>query len=583
MELLRRASLRLSRPAIVHQGKTVSYGELASAAERLSGKMSVELAGRQQPRIGLHAAPGPEYAIATLAIWQCGGIAVPLATSHPASELSYVLQDAGVTMVLSREDGLHHIADVAHQHSATVQVVEAPSGSSSSSSSSGRGDSDVSWSMGSGAESGGLVRGVGGDSQAAAAGALIIYTSGTTGKPKGVLHTHRSLEAQVAGLVDAWQWQASDSLLHALPLHHIHGIVNALYCPLYAGACTHMLNRFSPAAVWSRIMDGSVSVMMGVPTMYSLLLSAYDAMAPEQQSRAAAAASRLRLTVCGSSACPVPLMQRWKALSGQHLLERYGMTEVGMALSNPYQGERRPGSVGQPLPGVSVRIAEDGELLVRGATVFKEYWGRAEATAQAFTPDGFFKTGDTAGVEWVAAPSLSCLAPAHQNQHPDQGLGSTQAQAQSQTQTQTQTQAQSQTQNHGEAGPGAGVPYYTILGRTSVDIIKSAGYKLSALQLEGALLEHPQLAEVAVLGVPDQVYGEVVTALVVPRATETQAAVDPQQFVAALKSHASTRLAPYQLPRKYIVMAALPRNAMGKVNKKEMLKNLLATEAAAAS
>eukprot|EP00983_Pelagomonas_calceolata_P015161 482654-Pelagomonas_calceolata.AAC.3 len=147
------------------------------------------------------------------------------------------------------------------------------------------------------------------------------------------------------------------------------------------------------------MQEGGISVFMGVPTMYAKLLSAYDTMPPAQQEAAAKAAASLRLTVSGSSACPVPIMQRWKQLTGKYLLERYGMTETGMALSNPYRGHRQPGSVGLPLPHVDVRIAADGELRVRGPTLFSCYWGRPEATAQAFDEEGYFLTGS---VGWSA-------------------------------------------------------------------------------------------------------------------------------------------------------------------------------------
>ncbi|EFJ50094.1 hypothetical protein VOLCADRAFT_104041 [Volvox carteri f. nagariensis] len=456
--------------------------KLRNPAKTASGSVSDTVLDTP-PRVGLYAAPGPEYLAATWAVWQAGGIVVPLATSHPPPELSYVCQDAGVSAVLTPPDQEARLGPIAREHGAVLQLLEPlTGGSSSGNSGAGRtvaSEADVAT------EEEGLVSELGGDlSGSSPTGALIIYTSGTTGKPKGALHTHRSLHAQ----------------------------------------------------------SGDISVFMGVPTMYSYLLAQYDSTAatnPQKAEEMREAARALRLTVSGSSACPVPIMNRWRELSGEFLLERYGMTEIGMALSNPYKGERRPGSVGEPLPGVEARIAPDGELLVRGPTVFSGYWGRPGATDEAFDDEGYFRTGDTASTS--GSP-----------------------------------------------------PYFTIEGRTSVDIIKSSGYKISALQVESVVLEHPAIAEVAVLGVPDETFGEVVTALVAvkqpppslppvaaassaataeePATTTTVAAVRPE--VGELQRFCRERLAPYQVPKRWHWVTALPRNAMGKVNKKELLRML---------
>ncbi|GLI61914.1 hypothetical protein VaNZ11_004438 [Volvox africanus] len=538
-KLLARAGRNLGRTAIVSNKQIYSYDILLTAADAITSELSKKLRNpasrakvaitdgpERPPRVGLYAAPGPEYLAATWAVWQAGGIVVPLATSHPQPELSYVCQDAGVSAVLTLPDQEARLGPIAHEHGAALQLLEPLSGSSTSSS-----DGSSSC-VGDSQETEAAVEAVAADlrdlSASSTSGALIIYTSGTTGKPKGVLHTHRSLHAQVYALASAWRWRPSDRLLHCLPLHHIHGIVNALYCPSAVGASVEFLPKFAPAAVWQRIQSGDISVFMGVPTMYSYLLSHYDTQAAASPERAAAmrgAAAALRLTVSGSSACPLPTQNRWRELSGDLLLERYGMTEIGMALSNPYKGERRPGSVGTPLPGVEARIAPDGQLLVRGPNVFSEYWGRPAATSEAFDADGFFLTGDTSSTS--GSP-----------------------------------------------------PYFTIEGRTSVDIIKSSGYKISALQIESVVLEHPGIAEVAVLGVPDETFGEVVTALVA--AKPQTAGVGPEAGRAArpevgeLQRFCRDRMAPYQVPKRWQWVSALPRNAMGKVNKKELLKMLQA-------
>ncbi|KAG2497238.1 hypothetical protein HYH03_004826 [Edaphochlamys debaryana] len=534
-KLLARASRSLGRKAVVFNKQAFSYEQVLTAAETIRASLAKHLPGgsgaagnggggpEQPPRVGLFASPGPEYLAATWAVWQAGGIVVPLATSHPPPELDYVCRDAGVAAVLAPPDQETRLGPITRRAGAALQLLEPLTGGTPEQPR-GRGQGGAAGASGPGAGSGELSAADAADladlGSSSGRGALIIYTSGTTGKPKGVLHSHRSLHAQVASLASAWRWAPSDRLLHCLPLHHIHGIVNGLYCPAAVGAAVEFAPKFSPQAVWARLESGDVSVFMGVPTMYSYLLAQYDAAGlgpsgPERQAAMRAAAAGLRLTVSGSSACPVPIMNSWKELSGSYLLERYGMTEIGMALSNPYEGERRPGSVGQPLPAVEVRLAGDGQLLVRGPAVFGQYWGRPEATAEAFDAEGYFLTGDTASVS--GSP-----------------------------------------------------PYWAIEGRTSVDILKSGGYKISALQIESAILEHPGVGEVAVLGVPDQALGEAVTALLAPKPGPD--GPGPRPSDAELGAFCRERLAPYQVPRRWHWVSALPRNAMGKVNKKELLR-----------
>ncbi|KXZ45017.1 hypothetical protein GPECTOR_59g624 [Gonium pectorale] len=512
-KLLARAGKNLKRTAIISNKQAYSYEHLLTAAETIRADLAKKLRNpanglngsstgptADPPRVGLYAAPGPEYLAATWAVWQAGGIVVPLATSHPPPELSYVCADAGVSAVLSPPDQESRLGPIAREAGAALQLLEpiggeAVSGAAANGNGNGRhGAADAAAAEAAAAAVSDLASDV---ASSSSAGALIIYTSGTTGRPKGALHTHRSLHAQVSSLASAWGWSPSDHLLHCLPLHHIHGIVNGLYTPAAVGAAVELAPKFSPTAVWQRL---------------------------EAAMRAAAAG--LRLTVSGSSACPVPIMERWRELSGKYLLERYGMTEIGMALSNPYQGERRPGCVGTPLPWVEVALDAEGQLLVRGPAVFDRYWGRPDATRAAFDAEGYFLTGDTASTS--GSP-----------------------------------------------------PYYRIDGRTSI---------------ESVILEHPAIAEVAVLGVPDETFGEVVTALVAAREPpQTAAAAAPgdggggatatvaaaaRPDVAELQRFCRDRLAPYQVPKRWQWVASLPRNAMGKVNKKELLRALQAGQLA---
>jgi malonyl-CoA/methylmalonyl-CoA synthetase len=346
--------------------------------------------------------------------------------------------------------------------------------------------------------------------------ALMLYTSGTTGKPKGVVSLHSTLEAQTSALLTAWEWSECDAIFNVLPLHHIHGLVNVLCCALRSGARWETAQRFDAEGVLHRIAAGDLTLFMAVPTVYARLIAAFEAASSSEREAFREGCRKLRLMVSGSAALPTPTLEKWRAISSHTLLERYGMTEAGMILSNPLRGERRPGSVGAPLPGVKVRLVADaaavtgaaaGEIQVCGPSVFREYWRRPDATAAAFTEDGWFRTGDIAVEE-------------------------------------------------------DGV--YRILGRESVDILKTGGYKVSALEIEVTLREHPAIAECAVVGVPDEEWGQQVAAAVELR--------DGQQLeLNELRAWAKERLAVYKVPARLQVVDALPRNALGKVNKPEIL------------
>ncbi|BAF06236.1 Os01g0761300, partial [Oryza sativa Japonica Group] len=337
-----------------------------------------------------------------------------------------------------------------------------------------------------------------------------------------------------------WGYRSEDQFLHCLPLHHVHGLFNALFAPLYSGSVVEFMPKFSVRGIWQRWResypnngsknDEAITVFTGVPTMYTRLLQGYDGMDPEQQSASSFAAKQLRLMMCGSSALPSPLMKRWEEVTGHRLLERYGMTEFVMALSNPLHGARKEGTVGKPLPCVEAKIimedgaettSEVGELCIRSPSLFKEYWRKPEVTAESFIDGGFFKTGDTVTVD-------------------DEG-------------------------------------YFIILGRTNADIMKVGGYKLSALEIESVLLQHEIVLECAVLGLPDEAYGEIICAIIVPKEdSKKRAELDskPALTLEALTSWSKDKLAPYKIPTRLYLWDSLPRNAMGKVNKKELKKLL---------
>jgi malonyl-CoA/methylmalonyl-CoA synthetase len=486
-EIISRARAFYDRTAIVAADGLMSYEQLDAASERVAGRI---LDGRDdlgEARVAFLVPAGARYAAIQWGIWRAGGIAVPLATSHPPAELDYAIRDSGAELVIAGGG-----------YEARVKELAARAG--------------VRYLWDTAAFTGPPVAG---PDVPPDRGAMMVYTSGTTGKPKGVVTTHANVAAQITALVEAWGWSAEDRVLLVLPLHHIHGIVVVLDSALWSGACVDAHAEFDPLAAWDSLSSGDITTFMAVPTIYRRLIASWEAATPDVQRAWSDGARRLRLMVSGSAALPVSTLERWQEITGHVLLERYGMTEIGIALSNPLRGERRPGCVGMPLPGVEARLVDErgrlvppgetGELEVRGPTVFREYWGREAATREAFR-DGWFRTGDVARL--------------------DRGS-------------------------------------YRLLGRSSVDIIKTGGYKVSALEIEETLRTHPDISECAVVGVANPDWGEVVSAAVelVPGATLS---------LGELRLWAKERLAPYKVPAALAVVDALPRNAMGKVVKPDV-------------
>lgn len=485
--LLQRAKNYRNRIALISNGTSFSYSQLLEATDNVAANLLDEKKDLNEARIAFLVPPTFEYTAMLWGIWAAGGIAVPLCVLHPLPSIQYVLEDTQAEIVVVHSDYREFLKPL----EIGITVVSLESILKKNTSELPTVDLNRR--------------------------AMILYTSGTTSKPKGVVTTHANIEAQITTLVKAWEWKKEDSILNILPMHHVHGIINVMSCALWIGASCEFLPKFDAKKVWDAIKSDRLTLFMAVPTIYYKLISYWDEAPDTEQKSLSESASKLRLMVSGSAALPVPVLEKWREITGQTLLERYGMTEIGMGLSNSYRGERRPGYVGLPLPGVEMRLVDSknnpvdknvpGEFQIKGPGVFKEYWRKPEATTKAFTEEGWFITGDIG----ILNNDL-----------------------------------------------------YKILGRDSVDIIKSGGYKISALEIEDVLRNHELVADCAVVGLPDVEWGEVVSVCIVSNIEN----VDTEAISTWLKE----RLAPYKVPRNYIFRKELPRNVLGKVTKNELKK-----------
>ena len=380
IELVERATCHGSAVALVADGKSYTYEELLASSANVAAGLLGDQQDLEMARIGFLVPPGFTYAACQWGIWRAGGIAVPLGLQHPLPELQHVVEDAGISILVADAAWEEKLQPLAAAGSLPLLRLDQLLLEESTSL------PEISLDR----------------------AAMILYTSGTTNRPKGVVTTHENIQAQTVALIDAWGWTAEDRILHVLPLHHIHGIINVLTCALWAGATCEILPGFEVQQVWKRLGSGELSLFMAVPTIYNRLIAAWQEASVTEQQRLSSGCNQLRLMVSGSAALPVSTLESWKSITGHVLLERYGMTEIGMALANPLNGLRVPGHVGQPLSNMEVRrVDEDGaipaddvpgEIQVRGPGVFQQYWGNPLATEESFT-EGWFRTGDVAVVE----------------------------------------------------------------------------------------------------------------------------------------------------------------------------------------
>ena len=495
LQFFEQAKKHLSNDAIIHDGVIYKYAQLIASTEKFSGILLNNTPDLNEARVAFMVSPGFDYVKTLWAIWIAGGVAVPLCITHPLPSLEYVLDDTQSSILVVSKEFKEVVAPYLQKSTISVIVIEEIN------------DQQFAFPE--------LLPSI--DKQR---NALILYTSGTTNKPKGVVTTHINIEAQISTLINAWAWSSNDRITCVLPLHHVHGIINVVGCSLWAGATCYFTAGFSPKLIFELIEQDKLNVFMAVPTIYYKLIAYIETLAMNEQNSLRESMKKFRLMVCGSAALPVSVMDKWLQISGHKLLERYGMTELGMAISNPYDGDRKAGYVGIPLPGVQIKLADEnfvqvedqmpGEILVKGANVFKEYWQRPEATQATFTNDGWFKTGDIAVIE------------------------------------------------NG---------YYRIMGRQSVDIIKSGGYKISALEIEEVLRTNEMILDCAVVGINDDEWGELIVAAIVLKPDFINEFNDKK-----VSDWIVNYIASYKKPRRYLILNDLPRNAMGKVVKNDIKK-----------
>jgi len=526
--------------AMIDENGSHTYGQVSVRSRMVANALQAELGNNPEKskKISFLCGNNIKFVDAMWGIWRWGHVCVPLDKSQSMASLEFTVKDSNSLAVITTKEHVDKVYPFMKNSEKKLLILE-----------------DILDSRGQSGQAGAMSVDIFDDgTYDENSDAMMIYTSGSVETAKGVVFSHKNIIAQINAMLDSWGWNRQDTILNVLPLHRTHGMLNCLLCPLAVGAKIIMMPKFNSQKCWEILVNrnetspyNDVNVFMSVPTVYAKLIQKYHE--PEFKAMynsgdiKEALMEKFRLMVTGSSAMPMQVMQEWRQLTGQHLLERYGKTELGMVLSDPLEVEaRKSGYVGFPMPGVQVRIVKpgtntvllmgdndgttilqqegesiSGELQVKGANVFKRYHNHPKDTAKEFTKDKWYMTGDM--VEF--SPS------------------------------------------DGKDGyDGA----YKILGNLNVDLIKTGGYRVSAQDVERVLLEHESIGEIAIIGVDDLTYGQRVGAVV----SWTEGAAPAE--LADIREWAKDKLPSYSLPTILKVMDALPRNVMGKVNKKEIAK-----------
>ena len=478
------------KPAIHFEGRTLTFGELDAQSNRVAQAFQ-RLGLQKGDRVAFYLNNSIELIVAYLANLKLGLVTVPMNTQYRDTEITHIVGDASPRVILTDRTQAPILEPIRKQLASVERVIVAEEIEEN--------DAEATETH------------VDGDDLAA-----IMYTSGTTGRSKGAMLTHGNFVSNITGIVSAWHWRTNDTLLLTLPLFHTHGLGVALHGALTTGSTTVLHRAFRAPAVLDELLGGNVTLFMGVPTMYVRLIEE-----AKQRGLDRIQLAKMRLFVSGSAPLSIEAFQTFEKIFGHEILERYGMTETVMNLSNLYAGPRIPGTVGLPLPGVSARIADEhgnsiadgeiGEVLIRGSNVFRGYWRAPEKTADAFVTDAdgerWFRTGDL-----------------------------------------------------GKCDPATG--FYTLVGRKH-DLIISGGFNIYPREVEELLLQHPAVLEAAVVGASDSAKGEIPVAFIVLREGNIVRGEELIEYCAA-------HLARYKVPWRVTFLDTLPRNAMGKVEKKKL-------------
>lgn len=485
------AARRGSATALLFDGEEYSFAEIGQRAASIAAGL-IGRGMRPGDRIAVGLPNSPDLAATALAVIQAGAVLVPLNPAYSADELQYIVGDAGARAAIVTEEHAGLLTQA--QLFDLSLIVTEPGGLAAAPSREPAVDPE--------------------------AAALIVYTSGTTGRPKGAVLPHRALLSNLRTVAEAWRWTERDRLLLTLPCFHLHGLGLGIIASFLVGSSIVLRRRFVAEEICADLVRHAATMFFGVPTMYNRLVALPEGALERHD------LSRMRLWVSGSAPLPAATFERFQQRCGATILERFGMTECGFVLATPYEGPRRAGVVGVPLPGISVRVVDadaaergtlaevpdgtPGELVIRGPNLFSAYWKRPEDTQRAFIA-GYFRSGDVAVRE------------------PDGML--------------------------------------RIVGRQSIDIIKTRGFKVSAVEIEDCLQRHPQVREVAVIGVPDEDQGERLVAVVVLK-HEAQLTAD------VLRGFARSHLAPYKVPAEYVFVDEIPQTGPGKFKKTELVRRL---------
>lgn len=491
------------RTALRIDGEAASHGDLDTSAARIAAWLRDRGVATGDVVI---VSAGPSLAMVRgyLGVLRSGAVVALANPTLTEPELAHLVLDSGAVAALADGDGLQRLAALRGRGVGGIRLLVALGAD-------GGADADLQEALE-------HARSLDVPSLAATGPALLAYTSGTTGTPKAVALSHLNLSSSIKAAMLAWSWRPEDVLVHALPLFHQHGL-SGVHASLLSGSQTVVLGRFEPETLWSTMAAVRASVLFAVPAMYERLADWAESSAPDPRVHA-----DLRLAVSGSAPLSATLAERIRRLLGQFPLERYGTTESGLNVSNPYTGPRRPDTVGLPLPGVELAVVDgeatpvadgkDGEILVRGRQVFDCYRGAPEDTAAAFYGEGWFRTGDI-----------------------------------------------------GRIDPADG--YLSITGRLK-ELIITGGMNVYPREVESALELQPMVAQAAVVGVPSQQWGEEVVAVVVPADPER---FDPDQILLEVRR----QLSPYKRPKRIVATDALPRNAMGKLLRRDLNAMVMAS------